>query len=198
MDQVISKVLSGLTRDGFAVVGDVFSQEWCARVRQEVAELSAAGEVRPARVGKGIHRQLDLEVRGDSIRWFDSENLSPVQRELWEFLEHLRGAVNTALFLGLWDLEGHYAVYAPGAFYRKHVDRFKNDSKRTLTVVAFFNEKWRSSDGGCLRMETPGGVIDVLPEAGTFVFFLSEKIPHEVMETHRERLSFAGWFRTRE
>lgn len=33
------------------------------------------------------------------------------------------------------------------------------------------------------------------PRAGTLVVFLSEDMPHEVLETQRERYSIAGWFR---
>ncbi|MGB2150512.1 MAG: 2OG-Fe(II) oxygenase, partial [Cobetia amphilecti] len=33
------------------------------------------------------------------------------------------------------------------------------------------------------------------PEAGTFVCFLSEQIPHEVLPTHQARASVTGWFR---
>lgn len=195
---LFEQVEIGLLRDGFVVIQGAFSSEYCARVREEIAELSVAGKIQPAKIGKGALHQLAQEVRGDSTYWFDPENLSEVQKELWEWLESVKVRLNSVLFLGLWDLEGHYAVYPQGRFYRKHLDRFQNDSKRTLSAVVFFNSGWRPEEGGCLRMETSGGVVEILPEAGTCVFFLSDRIPHEVTETHRERLSFAGWFKTRE
>lgn len=195
---IFSQVESGLAQDGFCIVRNALAPEYCARVRVEIAELAEAGKIQLAKIGKGPFHQLDAEIRGDRTHWFDPLHLSPVQKELWDFLEGLRTRLNAALFLGLWDLEGHYAVYEKGKFYRKHLDRFQNDSKRTLSAVAFFNPDWRESEGGLLRMETPNGVVEVLPEAGTFVFFLSDRIPHEVTETFRERLSFAGWFKTRD
>lgn len=198
MDALFEQVEVGLARDEYVVLRNVFSSEYCARVRAEIAELRAAGKIQPAKVGKGMLHQFAPEVRGDATHWFDPENLSPVQKELWEWLERVKARINASLFLGLWELEGHYAVYDRGAFYRKHLDRFKNDSKRTLSAVVFFNEEWRTEEGGALRIETPQGVVQVLPEAGTCVFFLSARVMHEVMETHRERLSFAGWFKTRD
>ena len=36
------------------------------------------------------------------------------------------GVLNRDLFLGLEDFESHFAMYPPGAFYLKHVDRFRD------------------------------------------------------------------------
>jgi SM-20-related protein len=38
----------------------------------------------------------------------------------------------------------------------------------------------------------------VAPRAGTLVCFLSERIPHEVLAAHVDRISIAGWFRRNE
>jgi len=111
--------------------------------------------------------------------------------------EYVRETLNSELFLGLWDWEGHYAVYPPGAFYKTHLDRFQNDSKRTVSMVLFFNSEWSVDDGGILRLDLPSESVRVAPRPGTAVFFLSDKIPHEVLETKRDRYSFAGWCRTR-
>jgi len=37
----------------------------------------------------------------------------------------------------------------------------------------------------------------LLPEAGTFVAFLAERFPHEVLPARRPRLALTGWFRRR-
>ena len=42
-----------------------------------------------------------------------------------------------------------------------------------------------------------GRELDVLPEAGTLVVFLSADLPHEVLPATRERLSLTGWLRRR-
>jgi SM-20-related protein len=39
--------------------------------------------------------------------------------------------------------------------------------------------------------------LDVLPEGGTLVAFLSERFQHEVLPARRERLALTGWFRRR-
>lgn len=37
-------------------------------------------------------------------------------------------------------------------------------------------------------------IRDVVPQAGTLVMFDSVSLPHQVMETHRERFAVQGWF----
>ena len=113
-------------------------------------------------------------------------------------MESLREALNRGLFLGLEDFECHFALYPPGAFYRKHVDRFRDDDRRMVSVVVYLNEGWLPEDGGQLRMYLDEErVHDVQPTGGCLVVFLSGEVPHEVLPANRERLSLTGWFRRR-
>jgi len=193
------EIARGLSEKGFVVIEDFLPSELCAEARAEILRAREEGRIQPASVGKVSTdgRKLHPEIRRDGTLWFEPGQLTRIQSAIWKKLEDLRQELNHALFLGLWDFEGHYAVYEPGAFYRKHLDRFRDDSRRTVSVVLFFNSNWRSEDGGELALELPEGQRKVLPREGTAVFFLSDQVPHEVRETRRERMSFAGWYRTR-
>ena len=91
-------------------------------------------------------------------------------------------ALNRAFFLGLEDYESHFALYPPGAFYQKHLDRFRDDDRRTLSAVFYLNADWQPEQGGALRLYPEGGgELDVLPTAGTLVLFMSAELPHEVL-----------------
>lgn len=190
-------LVRGLAGPGYAIFPDLIRPEVTREVRTEMETLRDGGAFRPAAIGKGPGTQHVPETRGDGTYWFESDGLTPVQEKLASLFDFVRESLNAELYLGLWDWEGHYAIYPPGTFYRKHLDRFRNDSKRTVSVVLFLNSDWKKESGGALRLDTGAGENEILPASGTAVFFLSEKIPHEVLETNRERLSFAGWFRTR-
>lgn len=113
-------------------------------------------------------------------------------------MDGLRQAINQGLFLGLEDFECHFALYPPGAFYKRHLDRFRDDDRRMVSAVLYLNEGWQPEDGGQLRMFLDGDrEHDVQPRAGTLVVFLSGDVPHEVLPAGRERLSLTGWFRRR-
>jgi SM-20-related protein len=102
------------------------------------------------------------------------------------------------LYLGLEDFESHFALYPPGAFYLKHLDRFRDNDRRTVSAVLYLNQDWQAEQGGALRLYLADGETrDVLPQAGSLLVFLSADMPHEVLPATRDRLSLTGWFRRR-
>jgi SM-20-related protein len=136
-------------------------------------------------------------VRGDHIQWLETGQCAAGDRYL-AMLDDLRGQLNQALYLGLEDYEGHFALYPPGTFYQKHLDRFRDDDRRAVSAVFYLNSDWLPEQGGALRLYLADGrELDVLPEAGTLVLFLSADLPHEVLPATRERLSLTGWLRRR-
>jgi SM-20-related protein len=119
-------------------------------------------------------------------------------RRYLQIVDSLRHALNEQLFAGLEDFECHFAQYPVGAFYDQHLDRFRDDSRRAISVVAYLNEGWLPEHGGELRLHLPDrGPLDILPQGGSLVVFRSDLIVHEVRPATRERLSLVGWYRQR-
>ncbi len=171
-----------------------------AALRRELLDGRAAGAFRPATVAKT--RQHAPGIRGDEICWIDETAAPPATRGWLARLERLRQAINRAAYLGLFDLELHYALYPPGARYARHLDCFRNDDQRVVTTILYLNPPgWTREDGGALRLwldpEGRQEPVEILPAGGTFVSFLSARFWHEVLPARRERLSLTGWFRRR-
>ncbi|PSS50161.1 2OG-Fe(II) oxygenase [Pseudomonas sp. BBP2017] len=163
----------------------------------ECRTRAAEGELAPAAVGRGLTQEVREGIRGDHIQWLEPGQAACCDQYL-ELMDGLRVALNRGLFLGLEDFECHFALYPPGAFYRKHLDRFRDDDRRTVSAVIYLNPDWLPDDGGQLRMSLKDGAEhDVQPNGGCLVVFLSGDIPHEVLPARRERLSVTGWFRRR-
>ncbi|WP_260957378.1 2OG-Fe(II) oxygenase [Pseudomonas citri] len=172
---------------------DALTRSLAAECRQRAAD----GELAPAGVGRGSSSQVREGVRGDRIQWLEPGQAEACDRYL-AWMDSLREALNRGLFLGLEDFESHFALYPPGAFYLKHVDRFRDDDRRAVSAVLYLNEDWLPEQGGQLRMYLDEGVEhDVVPCGGCLVVFLSGSVPHEVLPATRERLSLTGWFRRR-
>jgi len=193
---LIENLIHNLNFQGYSVIENFLSPSDVLIVNEEISSLQKDQAFREASIASHLRTE---SIRCDWTHWWEMESLTPVQKSIFSKLEDLKSALNQSLYLGLWDFEGHYAIYPTGAFYKKHLDRFKTDDRRKLSVVLYFNESWKiNDDGGALEIETQNGELArVSPDAGTLVCFLSETTPHQVLQTHRERKSFAGWYRTR-
>ncbi|MDP9009438.1 MAG: 2OG-Fe(II) oxygenase [Pseudomonadota bacterium] len=184
---------SGISiRDRFIAADQIHALLQCARARQ------TRGDFAPARIGGEAHAQRREEIRGDFTCWL-REPLYPAERLLLEQLEQLRLELNREAYLGLFELELHYARYPPGAGYARHVDQPMGTTLRKVSLVLYLNVDWERPDGGVLRIhETDDRALDVEPVGGRLVCFLTPGREHEVLPARRERLSISGWFRGRE
>ncbi len=200
--RVCAHVAAQLAEHGWCVHPDFIDMSLRDALAAETREHWQRGTFRHAGVGRGKTLTVRPEIRSDRVLWIDPAACSVAQTAYLRHIETLRVAINRALYLGLFDFEGHLAIYPPGSFYRKHVDRFADNSRRTVSAVLYLNDDWQVADGGQLRLyNIPGTAaqpLDVPPVGGTLVTFLSDHFPHEVLPATRERLSLTGWFRTRE
>src|SRR5438105_11037113 len=113
-------------------------------------------------------------------------------------MQALRECLNRELMTGLVELEAHYAIYAPGAHYVRHRDRFRDDDARVISVILYLNDAWTARDEGVLRVYLPeDSALEVFPQGGTLVVFASDRFEHEVLPATRERVAITGWFRRR-
>lgn len=170
-------------------------------LREECQLLHAAGRFRAAGIGREAAHEP--AVRGDEILWLEERaDWAPEGTGLLrDEFSALRDAINAGTFLGLQDFEGHYAVYPAGTRYARHVDRFRDDSRRVISLVLYLNEDWDPEQGGelCLYrgLADSEPAVRITPQGGTLVCFLSDAVPHEVLPSRRARLSLTGWFRRR-
>lgn len=186
----------GLLGHGWWVGEGAIDELLVAQLRADLAELIDADRLHRAGIGREGDFHLDRSIRGDRVFWLDRSR--PVQARYLDRMEQLRLALNRELFLGLFEFEAHYAHYPPGALYRKHYDSFRGAANRIVSTVAYLTSDWQPGDGGELVIYGDNGeqmLTTVEPRAGNFVMFLSEEVPHEVLTSHTDRISIAGWFR---
>jgi SM-20-related protein len=157
-------------------------------------------EFRPARVGKNQTLQLQESIRGDWIYWIDPLNPPDRLKFFIQFLQSLKHGLNEAFYMGLRDFECHLAKYPIGSFYKKHLDRFEQDSSRGFSFIFYLHSEWNEEDGGELVLyDKMGNILEtILPRPGSFMCFLPGEFPHEVKTAHRERRSLTGWIHTKD
>ncbi|BEI25371.1 2OG-Fe(II) oxygenase [Vibrio fluvialis] len=188
----LDALLDAIAEQGWFIWDDFLTAEQVQSLRDCAPE-----NWKRARIGRNDDLQRETTIRSDKIQWLSQNMAQPVQDYL-ERMEQIRQAVNRDFFLGLFEYEAHFAKYEQGDFYKKHLDAFRGQENRKLTTVFYMNEAWQPADGGELKIyDLDDQLIDtVAPVAGRLVVFLSEKFPHEVLPTHADRVSIAGWFRT--
>lgn len=190
-------IASDLHLKGYSVQKDAVPPSLISELL-EICTSMPAGELKPAGIGRAHGQQTNSEIRRDEIAWIESTHGGAAGQWL-EFIAQLQQYLNRTLMLGLFSFESHFAHYAPGAFYKTHVDAFKGQANRILSVVLYLNPEWVQEDGGEMVLYSDQGTQTVLetiqPQAGTLVVFLSEDFPHEVLPAKRHRYSIAGWYR---
>lgn len=148
-----------------------------------------------ALIGRNGLNHEQLNIRSDETAWLDADHVADCL--YLEAMQCLQEGMNERLYMGLKYHEAHYAHYKPGAFYKKHLDAFTGKSSRKLTTVFYLNEAWKVRDGGRLLMyDAQNHLLEsIAPKIGRLVIFLSDRFPHEVLASTRDRYSIAGWFR---
>lgn len=201
MNPHISTIIDALAERGYAIIPDFLPADFIQALREEAIALQSAGKLQHASTGRAADNKLDTQVRGDLIHWLDQAQPSALQQNFSLTMEQLREALNQHFYLGLFELENHFALYPPGAVYNKHLDQFRDNQQRQVSCILYLNEDWQAQNGGQLRLyldgEQPEPYIDVQPEGGTLVVFLSGQFWHEVLPAIKPRISLTGWFRKR-
>lgn len=196
----LDTVLDTLADKGWVVISHALPAGLVQQLRDTCLRVWDAGRFHEAATGRAAGQARRAEIRSDSVLWLDQLADEPAVLAYNQAMDDIMHAVNRGLYLGLAELESHFAVYPAGAFYKKHLDRFRDDDARTLTTVFYLNEGWPQDAGGEIRLYLDPDCqtwLDVTPEAGTLVLFLSDRFWHEVLPARQQRLSVTGWYRRR-
>jgi SM-20-related protein len=199
LQTTISSIVERIAEEGYAVIESFLNQQEVEALVLQAQSLQNSGEMHKATTG--IAKLENAARRGDFIHWIKESQASKAEMFYLGAMAELQQAINQAFFLGLFELESHFAIYPPGAGYQKHLDQFIGKEERKVSCILYLNDSWHSDDGGQLRMyldkKEDKRFIDITPQAGTLVVFLSSDFLHEVLPAKRERMSITGWFRTR-
>ena len=194
----LATIADDIAARGYSIVTLPFSHSLLLALQQRAQTLGDE-VLHTAGIGRGSAQQYNSAVRRDKTLWLSEENAIDARYLAW--LNALRHGINERLFLGLFDVEAHYARYNQGDFYQKHVDALRGKSNRMLSSVLYLNDNWQTQSGGELVLyeadNTEHVLTHIMPTLGTLVLFLSEQFPHEVLPAQQVRHSIASWFRVR-
>lgn len=189
----LNALVDGIASDGLAIVDDFLLPEETDSILALDEFNSSLLQFKKAGIGQNSHKQINESIRGDYIQWIDRKTAPAPLLNYLSKLKELITVVNQSLFLSLKDYEVHLTNYPTGSYYKRHLDQFKKDDHRKLSVICYLNKDWKDADGGQLRIYHQDREQDVLPLAGRLVCFRSDLLEHEVLPATRPRMSLTGW-----
>jgi SM-20-related protein len=195
-EKLLSKfesIADGLAGDGIASTDNFLSATEVSAIVNTDEFKEGMLRFKKAGIGKNQEKQVNEMIRGDYIQWLGKSSAPTSVETYLERLSQLQAYLNQSLFLSLKEAEVHMTIYPVGSFYKRHLDQFKRDDHRKLSVICYLNEDWGEEEGGQLRVYLADGAKDFFPLAGRLVCFRSDLLEHEVLPATRERLSITGW-----
>ena len=184
----IDQMLDDLDQHGFTIIDDVYPIDYVHHLVEECT--SHLNEFRDAAIQNGVVSQ----IRSDHILWIN-ENLEIAQQHI-ESLTQLSQILNRAFYLGVQNIEAHFACYNAGEFYALHRDNPQGKNGRIMSTVFYLHEDWHDEWGGQLHLQDKNNQWHTIsPKPNRMAIFQSDLL-HEVLEAKHQRLSITAWLRS--
>lgn len=196
---LLNRIVDNLASTGYVVIDDLLNLEDAQKIKNRLLQLKGEDEFKKSGIGKAAMLQVNESIRGDFIRWIESDDLHPSLAVYYQLIEALMAYSNRHLYLNLKDLESHYTYYPVGKGYLKHRDRFRDKPHRVLSLVYYLNDNWQAGDGGELEVYNNSNkkLHTIEPTMNRLVLFKSEMI-HAVLPSIKARYSLTTWLLDKE
>ena len=195
MTEIFDCLIDSYIEDKVGVVENFLSIALAAHLKTNLIHLFQNNELLSAGIGNHKIVVHDKLVRSDAIYWLDRKHNNPYENEFFDLMDKFVLHLNNTCYTGITGYEFHYTLYQPGAFYKKHIDQFQNNGSRQYSLILYLNADWKIEDGGELRIYQNDAQQNISPVSGKGVFFKSADLAHEVLVTHKQRMSITGWLK---
>ena len=184
----VDQILDDLDQHGFTIIDHAYSAEYGLQL---VAECTSnLNRFREAAIQNGVISN----IRSDHILWINEE-LTIAQQHI-DALKQLSQILNYSFYLGIQDVEAHFACYNAGEFYALHRDNPQGKNGRMISTVYYLHQEWQDNWGGKLHLQDKNNVWHTIdPQPNRIAMFQSDLL-HEVLEAKHQRLSITAWLRS--
>ncbi len=183
----VDQILDDLDQHGFSIIDDAYSSEYIHQLVEECT--SHLNQFRDAAIQNGIVSN----IRSDHILWLHEE--LKISHQHTKTLYVLAEQFNRAFYLGINNIEAHFACYNSGEFYALHRDNPQGKNGRIISAVYYLHEDWQDDWGGELRLQDKNDQWHTLQPKPNRVALFQSDLLHEVLKAKHQRLSFTAWLR---
>ncbi len=197
MQKSFDTLINSFIENKIGIADQFLSEALALHLKKNLTDLYAKKQLRSAGTGQDTGAGHNRSFRSDIIYWLDREH-NNVHEDLFfdlmdEFVQHL----NETCYTGIQSYEFHYMLYESGSSYKKHLDQFLHNDSRKYSMILYLNEDWQEKDGGELCIHHKDHTLQhITPCNGKSVFFQSNELEHEVLITHKPRMSITGWLKS--
>ena len=184
----VDQILDDLDQHGFAIIDDAYSNDYVHQLIEECT--SNLNRFREAAIQNGVISK----IRSDHILWLNPELV--ISNHHVQALYSLGQELNRAFYLGIRDVEAHFACYNAGEFYALHRDNPQGKNGRMISTVYYLHEDWQDDWGGELHLQDKNDIWHVLHPKPNRIALFQSNLLHEVLEAKHQRLSITGWLRS--
>lgn len=196
LEQAFETIISSFLENRVGLVDTFLEEKLSAQLKKSLLKLHEQQQFKNAGIGSNARVTQDKLIRKDVIYWLDRAHDDVHENNFLDVMDAFVLYLNRTCYSGITGYEFHYAFYDKGSFYKRHLDQFKDDSKRAYSMIMYLNEEWEDKDGGQLCIYHPNETQTIAPTNGKCVFFKSSELEHEVLRSHQPRLSITGWLKT--
>ena len=195
METIFNTLIDSFINDEVGIAEHFLDESLAGHLKENLTALFAQNKMQHAGTGNNAIVDRNKLVRGDSIHWLDRAHNDVHENSFFDLMDRFVKYLNENCYTGINSYEFHYTLYPPGTFYKKHIDRFQNNDSRKFSLIMYLNTEWIPEDGGELCIHHESGLQNISPQNGKVVFFKSNELEHEVLITHKNRMSITGWLK---
>jgi SM-20-related protein len=195
MENSFETLISSYIENKVGISEHFLSDALANNLKQNLLLLNDKNQLLAAGTGNDNKLVHNAKVRSDTIYWLDKKHNNVHENAFFVQIEAFILYLNQSCFAGITGYEFHYSLYEKGSFYKKHLDQFQDNSNRQFSMISYLNSNWKAQDGGELLIHQTDNNQTISPTQGKTVFFKSNELEHEVLETNERRMNVTGWLK---
>ena len=195
MQTIFDSIIDSYLENKVGIAENFLSPFLSEHLKQNLIALYHNEQLLHAGTGNEIAVNRNNKMRGDKIYWLDRIHNNTYENDFFDLMDDFILYLNSTCYTGITGYEFHYTLYEKGSFYKKHLDQFRNNKSRAFSMIMYLNTDWQLEDGGELCIHHEQHLQNISPMQGKSVFFKSDELEHEVLLTHKPRMSITGWLK---
>lgn len=196
MEKIFNNLISSFITNKVGIAENFLSPSLASNLKENLTALYAEKLLQVAGTGHTANVQTGDLFRSDIIYWLDREHNNVHENNFFDLMDEFVRFLNESCYTGITGYEFHYTLYEEGSFYKKHIDQFRHNDSRQYSMVMYLNSDWKKNDGGELCIHHEDRIENITPVNGKTVFFKSSELAHEVLVSHKPRMSITGWLKS--